>query len=115
MPGVARAAGGVVYRSSGDGLEVCLVHRERYDDWSLPKGTMERGEHPLAAAVREVTEETGLHVVPLLRMSDVHYTLPDGRPKVVEFWVMRSDDDELAPIDTREVDQAVWLPAASAA
>ena len=55
-----RAAGGVVARASGDGVEVVLVHRPRYDDWSLPKGKLEPGESWEDGALREVEEETGL-------------------------------------------------------
>ena len=60
------AAGAVVFRRG----RVLLIHRPRYDDWSFPKGKLDRGEHVTAAAVREVAEETGLHVrlgVPLTR------------------------------------------------
>jgi 8-oxo-dGTP diphosphatase len=55
-----KASGGVVYRDGADGLEVLLVHRPRYDDWSLPKGKLDDGESWEDAAVREVEEETGL-------------------------------------------------------
>ena len=57
--GEIHAAGMVLWRSSGGGREVALVHRPRYDDWSFPKGKLAHGEHPLLAAVREVAEETG--------------------------------------------------------
>ena len=53
------AAGAVVFRP---GRQVLLVHRQRYDDWSFPKGKLDPGEHATTAAVREVGEETGLHV-----------------------------------------------------
>ena len=57
------AAGAVVLRATGKkGAEVLLVHRPKYDDWSFPKGKLDRGEHMLAAAVREVAEETGLPI-----------------------------------------------------
>jgi 8-oxo-dGTP pyrophosphatase MutT (NUDIX family) len=114
MPDPVRAAGGVLYRRAGDTIEVCLVHRPRYDDWSLPKGHLDRGEHPLLAAVREVTEETGVAARPELRMRTVEYPLPDGRPKAVDFWLMAAGRQALDPQDTHEVDNAVWLPAAEA-
>ena len=63
---VIAAAGGVVWRPSGDdgrSIEIAVVHRERHDDWSLPKGHVDAGEHPLQTACREVVEETGLAVV----------------------------------------------------
>jgi 8-oxo-dGTP diphosphatase len=115
MAGPVLAAGGVLYRRAGDTVEVCLVHRPRYDDWSLPKGIQEKGEHPLAAAVREVTEETGVVARPQLLLPQVGYTLPDGRPKTVDFWLMEAAGDaRLDPQDTHEVDGAVWLPIAEA-
>ena len=58
------AAGGVVCRQSGDTVEVLLVHRPRYDDWSLPKGKLDPGESFEDAALREVEEETGLRCRP---------------------------------------------------
>ena len=114
MAGPVRAAGGVLYRPAGAGPEVAVVHRPRYDDWSLPKGKLEHGEHPMAGAVREVREETGVAGRPQLRLPPVHYTLPDGRPKTVDYWLMRATDT--GPVqDTDEVDQLVWLPLPTAA
>jgi 8-oxo-dGTP pyrophosphatase MutT (NUDIX family)/phosphohistidine phosphatase SixA len=115
MADAVLAAGGVLYRRAGDKVEVCLVHRPRYDDWSLPKGHLEKGEHPLAAAVREAAEETGVTGRPQLMLPQVGYTLPDGRPKRVDFWLLQAPGDaRLDPQDTREVDGAVWLPIAEA-
>ena len=108
-----RAAGGVLYRESGDGLEVCLVHRPRYDDWALPKGKLADGEQPLAGAVREVLEETGTGGIPQLRLPEVAYTLPDGRRKTVEFWLMRGGSSGPA-LDGHEVDAVEWLPLSRA-
>lgn len=111
---VIRAAGGVLSRVRPDGqCEVCLVHRPRYGDWSLPKGRVERGEHPLATAVREVAEETGIRARPLRRLPTVRY-LAHGVPKVVDYWSM----SVLAAGPFRagsEVDAVAWLPAAAAA
>ncbi|WP_430783991.1 NUDIX domain-containing protein [Actinoplanes sp. G11-F43] len=104
-----RAAGGLLLRRSGERAEVCLVHRPRYDDWSLPKGKLRRDEEPLLAAVREVEEETGFAGIPLQRLPDCDYTLPDGRPKSVAYWLMAVAGD--GPVrDTAEVDERVWLP-----
>jgi 8-oxo-dGTP diphosphatase len=109
-----RAAGGVLYRPAGDGIEVCLVHRPRYDDWALPKGKLDGDEHPMAGAVREVAEETGGIGVPLLRLPRSAYALPDGTPKTVDFWLMRLA--EQGPVkDTAEVDEIAWLPPSEAA
>ena len=115
MAGPVRAAGGVLYRAAGEGLEVCLVHRPRYDDWSLPKGHLDGGEHPLAAAVREVLEETGARGVPEMRLPRVAYDLPDGTAKTVDFWLMRADDTTGPVQDTHEVDTVAWVPMTAAA
>jgi 8-oxo-(d)GTP phosphatase len=113
MPDPVSAAGGVLYRPCGDGVEVCLVHRPRYDDWSLPKGKLDTGEHPMAGAQREVAEETGVRGVPQLRLPLVSYPLPDGRLKTVDFWLMRPAAN--GPVtDTDEVDETAWLPLAEA-
>jgi 8-oxo-dGTP diphosphatase len=95
---------------------VCVVHRPRYDDWSLPKGKLKRGEHPLAAAVREVREETGMCGFPQRRLPTVRYTLPSGQPKTVRFWSLRAaGDDGGPPPEGDEVDEVCWLPPAEAA
>ena len=107
-----RAAGGVVWRPGPDGPEVALVHRPRYDDWGLPKGKLDPGEHPLIGACREVLEETGLRVSVGARLTSTSYE-KDGRPKTVDWWAMRAVDGEFAPND--EVDVLEWLPAADAA
>jgi 8-oxo-dGTP pyrophosphatase MutT (NUDIX family)/phosphohistidine phosphatase SixA len=105
-----RAAGAVLWRPAEAGVEVCVVHRPRYDDWSLPKGKLDTGEHPVVAAVREVLEETGVRAHPQIRLPDVAYTLPSGEPKTVEFWAMRvGDDPAVAVADPTEVDDVRWL------
>lgn len=110
-----RAAGGVLWRPAGTGIEICVVHRPYRADWSLPKGKLDGDEHPLAAAVREVLEETGVHGEPQLRLPEVAYTMPDGVPKTVEFWLMRAGDGPAAaPMDPTEVDTVVWLSPAEA-
>jgi 8-oxo-dGTP diphosphatase len=104
-----RAAGGVVMR---DGL-VALVHRPKYDDWSLPKGKLTPGEDWEAAAVREVREETGMRAALRERLDDVEYVDPKGRPKTVRYWRMDALDGEFAPND--EVDELRWLSPEDAA
>jgi 8-oxo-(d)GTP phosphatase len=106
-----RAAGGVVWRTGDAGvLETALVHRPKYDDWSLPKGKADPGEHLLQTAVREVVEETGLSVVAGRRSVRTRYavTLRDGRtaPKEVDYWLMQGSGD-FVPND--EVDQLRWM------
>lgn len=113
-PGVVRAAGGVVARSGDGGLQFLVVHRPRYDDWSLPKGKLERGESPEAGAVREIAEETGVVVRLGDPLPDHEYIDRHGRPKVVHYWQMTPVDDvRWAPND--EVDETRWITAAEAA
>lgn len=103
------AAGGVVWRlTSGDALQVCLVHRPRYDDWTLPKGKLEPGEHPIRAAVREVSEEADVYGVPQIRLPRIHYLTRDGLPKMVDFWSMRAVANGGFQPNT-EVDEVRWL------
>lgn len=104
-----RAAGGVVWRPAAGGVEVCLVHRPRYGDWSLPKGKLDAGEHPLRAAVREVAEETDVRAVPQVRLPTARYR-SEGRPKSVDYWSMRAAAQGGFQPDT-EVDDVAWFPA----
>jgi 8-oxo-(d)GTP phosphatase len=106
------AAGGVLWRPVATGIEVCLVHRPRYDDWSLPKGKLNSGELPLAAAVREVTEETGVHPVVGRRLATQHYELGPDR-KYVDYWAMTPADGSFVATD--EVDSLRWVAPADAA
>jgi 8-oxo-dGTP pyrophosphatase MutT (NUDIX family)/phosphohistidine phosphatase SixA len=105
-----RAAGAVVWRSSGAGTQVLLVHRPKYDDWSLPKGKLEPGEHVLAAAVREVAEETGLAVTLGRRLPPVHY-LAAGVPKRVSYWAAEAAGAAGEFVPTSEIDEVAWVPA----
>ncbi|MFE9957012.1 NUDIX domain-containing protein [Micromonospora sp. NPDC005299] len=108
-----RAAGGVVWRPSTGGVEICLVHRPRYGDWSLPKGKLDAGEHPLRAAVREVAEETDVRAVPQVRLPTVRYR-SEGRPKAVDYWSMRAAAQGGFQPDT-EVDEVAWFATDEAA
>src|ERR671931_615493 len=84
-----RAAGGVVWRRSTDGgIELALVHRPRYDDWSFPKGKLDPGESWEAAALREVREETGLECTLGRELPPTGYRDPKGRSKAVRYWLM---------------------------
>jgi len=100
------AAGGVVWRLRGRKPEIAVVHRPRYDDWSLPKGKLEPGETALAAAVREVREELGADVVASRRIGDVTYDVSAGRKRVT-YWVLRYSGGEFVAGD--EVDEVAWL------
>jgi 8-oxo-dGTP diphosphatase len=104
-----RAAGGVVYRPGEAGeLEVLLVHRPRYDDWSFPKGKAEPGESDEDCARREVVEETGLRCELGAELASTEYRDARGRPKRVRYWAMRPVDGRFD--SHREVDEARWLP-----
>jgi 8-oxo-dGTP diphosphatase len=107
--GPVRAGGGVIWRRGPDGLlEIVLVHRPAYDDWSLPKGKVERGETDEQAALREVEEETGLVCRLGPEMPSTHYRDRFGRPKTVRYWAMTPERGELA--GHHEVDEAEWVP-----
>ena len=107
--GLVRAAGGVVVR---DG-RLLLVHRPKYDDWTLPKGKCEPGESDEDCAVREVEEETGLVCELGTELLSTHYTDSRGRPKRVRWWLMSPVSGEFTP--TNEVDEIRWLTREEAA
>ncbi len=105
---VVRAAGGVLWRRGDDGaIEVLVVHRPKYDDWSLPKGKADEGETDEACALREVEEETGLSCELGPYLGHVSYRDQHGRPKVARYWAMQPGGGEFAP--TQEVDEVKWV------
>jgi 8-oxo-dGTP diphosphatase len=103
VPRRIEAAGGVILR---EGL-VAVVHRGRYDDWSLPKGKLDEGESFEQAALREVREETGLECELGEELEPVSYIDEKGRPKLVRYWLMSVLGGEFEPND--EVDDLRWL------
>jgi 8-oxo-(d)GTP phosphatase len=132
---VEQAAGVLCWRQGRDGLEVLLVHRPRYDDWSWPKGKVKDGEPLPCTAIREAAEETGLDVVLGRPVGDVRYPLESGRRKHVTYWAAtvvgpatddrdaqddrsgdRSDDTGGEPgadggtPTPPEIDEVTWLP-----
>ena len=112
---VVRAAGGVVTRpAAGGGVEVLVVHRPRYDDWSLPKGKAEGAERDEDAALREVEEETGYRCALGEELTTVRYRDRRGRPKQVRFWRMTVISEE-PWVPNEEVDERRWLSPARAA
>lgn len=105
---VVRAAGGVVWRApAGGSVEVLVVHRPHYDDWSLPKGKADPGEDDEACALREVEEETGLRCRLGPELASTSYVDRKGRPKVVRYWAMTPVDGEIHL--AYEVDDARWV------
>ena len=102
-----KAAGGVPVRSGPDGPEVAVIHRPKYEDWSLPKGKLDEGEGFEQAALREVEEETGLRCDLGPELSPVSYRDRKGRSKLVRYWLMRATDGEFRP--GPEVDELRWL------
>ena len=107
-----RAAGGLVVRQGERGPEVLLVHRQRYDDWTFPKGKVDPGESDEDAARREVEEETGFRCVLDLELPSTQYLDARGRPKVVRYWLMHVIDGSFAV--NNEVDQIEWMTADAA-
>jgi 8-oxo-dGTP diphosphatase len=112
-PEVVRAAGGIVWREVGDDVEVLLVHRPAYDDWTFPKGKAAAGESDEACALREVEEETGLTCALEGGLGETSYVDPKGRHKVVRWYSMRPLGGTFTP--HQEVDAARWVPLAEAA
>jgi 8-oxo-dGTP diphosphatase len=110
-----RAAGGVVWRRDGDGsVRILVVHRPRYDDWSLPKGKADPGESDADCARREVEEETGLTCRLGDELPSTSYRDNKGRPKTVRYWAMEPLSEEGRFVPNAEIDEIRWLPPADA-
>lgn len=107
------AAGAVPWRVKKDKLEVLLIHRPRYDDWSWPKGKLDPGETVPECAVREVEEEIGLKAPLGVPLPPIHYHVPAGL-KVVHYWAVDVGTATLRP-DGKEVDSVMWCPPEKAA
>jgi 8-oxo-dGTP pyrophosphatase MutT (NUDIX family) len=106
-----RAAGGIVHRRRPDGtVEVLVIHRPEYEDWTLPKGKLDPGETAEQAAVREVEEETGIKASLGAHAGSTEYYDRHGRSKRVDYWLMDPEEvpDEFTP--NSEVDEIRWLP-----
>lgn len=119
MSETVEAAGGVVVRTSetpGEDAEVLVVHRPKYDDWSLPKGKLDGGEDFLEAALREVGEETGVRCRAIRELSTIRYRDQKNRPKLVRWWLMEpiaGDPSQRSP--DAEIDAARWIPVSRSA
>lgn len=109
---IVQAAGGVVWRRRPTGLEIVVVHRPQYDDWSIPKGKLDVGENHVQAALREVEEETGLVCQLGPELAGAAYTDRKGRPKTVRYWAMTPTGGDFQP--HAEIDQAPWLDLSDA-
>jgi len=109
---VIQAGGGLVWRQSTVGLEIAIIHRPSYDDWTFPKGKLHKGETWEQAALREVEEETNCQasLEDFAGCNCYHF---EGRPKVVLYWHMRLlQDGGFTPGE--EVDQLDWLSVEAA-
>jgi 8-oxo-(d)GTP phosphatase len=114
MTNATLAAGAAIWRTAADpaeDAEVLLVHRPKYDDWSLPKGKSDPDEHILLTAVREVWEETSVRPVLGPRLPTVEY-ISWGLPKRVSYWTAFGDRVEATP--GNEIDAVSWLPLGQA-
>jgi 8-oxo-dGTP pyrophosphatase MutT (NUDIX family)/phosphohistidine phosphatase SixA len=108
---VIKAAGAVLWRDADGDVEIAVVHRQRYDDWSLPKGKLDHGETIPACAVREVVEETGYSCVLGRHLRQVSYAVREV-PKTVDYYAAEAVSGSFAAND--EVDELRWLPVAEA-
>jgi 8-oxo-dGTP pyrophosphatase MutT (NUDIX family) len=111
---VVEAAGGVIWRKTSSGTKVAIIHRKRYNDWTLPKGKRESGESWQETALREAKEETGCPVKLGAFIGSTSYMVGNG-PKVVLFWLMSTKnkhDCKLKP--NNEVDRVKWVTPNSA-
>ncbi|GAB7142610.1 NUDIX hydrolase [Mycobacterium riyadhense] len=112
---IVHAAGAVLWRpGNGKSVEIAVIHRPRYDDWSLPKGKVDPGETAPVGAVREVLEETGHHAHLGRRLTMVAYPIDSNSRglKKVHYWAARSIGGSFVP--GSEVDDLIWLPVADA-
>lgn len=111
------AAGAILWRLEKGELKVAIIHRSRYDDWSWPKGKLDKGETVAQAAVREIREETGLKINLGVHLAEINYALPTGATKQVHYWAAKVSDksltnskfkpsEEVAKVDWKTVSQA---------
>jgi 8-oxo-dGTP diphosphatase len=109
-----KASGGVVWRRVDGTLELVVVHRPRYDDWSLPKGKLDPGERWEDAALREVYEEVGLRCRLGPELPPVRYRDNKGRDKAVRYWLMEPERAGAPFTPNDEVDEMRWVDVAAA-
>lgn len=111
------AAGAILWRIEKDELKVAIIHRSRYDDWSWPKGKLDKGETIAEAAVREIREETGLRVALGVHLAEINYKMPNGGDKQVHYWAAKVSDKAIANSKfkpSEEVEKVDWKTVAQA-
>lgn len=117
------AAGGIIWRKNGRRLEVVLIHRPRYDDWSFPKGKVKENEDLRSCAIREIGEETQLNVALRRPAGTIRYRLKNGELKEVTYWVCHELESDHPALKARpkikaasknEIDQVLWVPLSKA-
>ena len=109
-----RAAGAIIWRESSPfELEVLLIHRPQYDDWSFPKGKVDDGESPIGAAFREVLEETGVEAVFGQYLGTTSYKVEEHKKKV-KYWMARAKNEPTPFIPNAEVDKIEWVDSKTA-
>jgi 8-oxo-dGTP diphosphatase len=109
-----RAAGALLWRENADlAIEVALIHRPRYDDWSLPKGKIDVGETALQCAYREIFEETGIKATFTRELGSVEYE-ESGQRKRVRYWAAKCAFSSASFIANEEVDEIKWLSISEA-
>ena len=104
---VIQAAGGILWKKDGGEKKIAIVHRHKHDDWSLPKGKVDKGETWKKTALREVLEETGFEAKVKKYAGSISYLL-EGKPKVVLFWHMKIKSEKKNKMNG-EVDQVRWV------
>jgi len=111
---IIQAAGAVLWRRLSDDLvQVALIHRPRYHDWSFPKGKVEPGESEISCAYREVLEETGFESVFGPELCKVEY-LVGNDTKTVRYWSAQAIGEPVGVMDVAEVDQLIWVTVSDA-
>jgi len=117
-PGTVIASGALVWRVRDDELQVLAVHRPRYEDWSWPKGKLEKGETLPHCAIREIAEETGKQVTLGQPLPTIRYTIGSGKTKVVKYWAAQVTSSKAPCLSARpkvksapkhEIDKKRWL------
>jgi 8-oxo-dGTP diphosphatase len=111
---IVRAAGAVVWRRGPNGVEILLIHRPRYGDWSFPKGKVKTGESDEEGALRELEEEVGIGGTLGPELARTSYRDGKGRKKTVRYWAVALPEGA-SPIAGDGVDDLRWLPLNEAA